>query len=918
MQDPEETTPLGDPTGPEATSPLGTEPESGWMPLDAASLGVELPERFARVRPLGEGGAGLVWLVEDRQLGRRVALKILSGGAGHPVVEERFRREARTAASLRHENLVRVHDAGLHEGSMWIAMEAIEGGSMEDWLNASDRDPREIAGLLAKVADALQVVHDAGLVHRDVKPGNILVTDDGVPKLTDFGLVHDIDATRLTRTGATLGTPVYMAPEQIAARSDSISPRTDVHALGAVLYRALVGRPPHSADTAAEVFRRVTEEDPEPPTRIDGDIPRDLETIALVALSRDPRDRYASAAAFAEDVRRWLDGRPLSGRRPGRLVLGWRWCRRHPTHVVAAVVLLTIAGWAARQASEHDAGQRRIADDARRSLSRTLELGPARTALVQAAALQYADDQKEARRTSELVAAALAACDAADSVSPGAAETRYLRGRAYAASGRFAHAETALAAAVERDPDHGPARLHLARVLVMRALILNAAPARPHRRQARTAARIALTARARAALEPALARGLLTDPVEKAIAEAYVRLADESKGSADRLAEFCARARRTLHGRPGVEELAFLEGYAQRDAGPVAGVIARRPYWPEALFLRAVTNRLKGQVGDVESDCTRVLVSWPEFAPALVLRSSVRYARGQVDEARADLERAVVSEPRNVGAWTGLGLVHVRLREFDDAIAALDTALKLDPADAQSRVWRAESLSFLGRRDDALEEIDRAIALQPDLADAWYDKGLMQLRGDPSRIDEARPALEKVVELAKSGAKAMNARRNLCALHVMSGRTEDARRELDEIIKAYGRPEHAALLAAFVLEAEGRPEAAILALDRGLAARGDVAEFLLMRGRLRIDTGSDGPGLNDLRRGLDLPLSVRVPKPGSRSGSDDVPAFELHFYGRYLIEACIRSVNRRSAAADDARLTRRLDAVLEPLSALLR
>jgi len=280
-----------------------------------------------------------------------------------------------------------------------------------------------------------------------------------------------------------------------------------------------------------------------------------------------------------------------------------------------------------------------------------------------------------------------------------------------------------------------------------------------------------------------------------------------------------------------------------------------------------------------------------------------------VEDARIDLERALAVDPRNVGAWTGLGLVHVRRRAFDDAITALDAALAIDSADAQTRVWRAEALSFLGRLDEGIVEIDRAIALQPDLVDAWYDKSLMLLRRDPDRVDDARIPLEKVISLAKTGAKAVNARRNLCALHVMKGRPLEARRELDAVMKAYGRPEDAALLAGFVLEAEGKIPLAILALGKGLAARGDVAEYLFLRGRLRLDTGDDAGGLNDLRRALDLPLAVRVE---TETGA------MLHFYGRHLLNGCVTSIDTRMAANPPARLARRLDTILDRLDALLR
>ena len=239
---------------------------------------------------LGRGGMGIVYRAWHRRLNRHVALKMLLAGAyARPEERERFLREAEAVAGLRHPNIVQVYDVGDLDGRPYFTMEFVEGGSLAQRLAGTPMPAGEAAALVATLAEAVQAAHDGGIVHRDLKPANVLLTADGTPKVTDFGLARRLDGgAGLTQSGAPLGTPSYMAPEQAQGKSDTVGPAADVYALGAILYEMLTGRPPFRAETAAETLRQVIDDEPVPPSRLNARVPRDLETICLKCLRKEP------------------------------------------------------------------------------------------------------------------------------------------------------------------------------------------------------------------------------------------------------------------------------------------------------------------------------------------------------------------------------------------------------------------------------------------------------------------------------------------------------------------------------------------------------------------------------------------------------------------------------------------------------
>jgi tetratricopeptide (TPR) repeat protein len=299
--------------------------------------GPDLPG-FEIVRELGRGGAGVVYLARDRGLGRLVAVKVLlSGEFASPSARQRFRTEAEAAAGLRHPNIVPVHAVGEQGGRPYLVFEFLADGSLDKHLAGTPLAPRAAAELLRPLADAVGHAHSLGIVHRDLKPGNILLASPGLPMISDFGLAKRVDIEGPTATSQVLGTPSYMAPEQATGAKD-VGPAADVYALGAILYECLTGRPPFKAATPLETLAHVTGREPAAPRSLNPAVPRDLETICLKCLAKEPAKRYPSAGALADDLGRFLDGKPVTARPVGALGRVWRWAKRRP-----AVAALTAA-----------------------------------------------------------------------------------------------------------------------------------------------------------------------------------------------------------------------------------------------------------------------------------------------------------------------------------------------------------------------------------------------------------------------------------------------------------------------------------------------------------------------------------------------------------------------------------------------
>jgi tetratricopeptide (TPR) repeat protein len=285
---------------------------------------------------------GVVYLARDQRLGRVVAIKTIAAArVAAPDQISRFMFEARAVARMQHPNIIAIHAIGEDPAQPYLSLEYIDGGSLAQRLADRPIGPLEAAHLLELLARAVQAMHEQGIVHRDLKPSNVLLTALGVPKIADFGLAKLKDTeTEHTLSEQVLGTPSFMAPEQAEGHSKHVGPPADIYALGAILYQALTGRPPFMGGSALETLKLVTTTEPVPPTRHRPGVPRDLETICLRCLEKEPARRYSSAAALADDLRRFQEGRPITARRIGPAGHVWRWAGRNQVLAVTATTLI--------------------------------------------------------------------------------------------------------------------------------------------------------------------------------------------------------------------------------------------------------------------------------------------------------------------------------------------------------------------------------------------------------------------------------------------------------------------------------------------------------------------------------------------------------------------------------------------------
>jgi ABC-type phosphate/phosphonate transport system substrate-binding protein len=332
---------------------------------------------YELLEQIGRGGMGIVYKARQISLKRFVAIKMLGPHASaFPGIAQRLRLEAEAAAGLCHPHIVTIYDVGQHEGQPFFTMELIEGAGLDKFIGPDgfragpaqlDPDVRrngaeaQAARLMIQIARAVDHAHKHGVLHRDLKPANVLIDAQGMPHLTDFGLAKILGRASVscTASGAILGTPAYMAPEQASGETKHVTTAADIYSLGAILYEMLTGQPPFRAETPLETLRRVVEEAPKPPSTFNRNLDADLATICIKCLEKDPQHRYNAASSLAEDLERWLRGEPIEARSVRRLERAWRWCRREPvlaTMTAGLGILLvatTIFALVAYRVSQH-------------------------------------------------------------------------------------------------------------------------------------------------------------------------------------------------------------------------------------------------------------------------------------------------------------------------------------------------------------------------------------------------------------------------------------------------------------------------------------------------------------------------------------------------------------------------------------
>jgi serine/threonine-protein kinase len=665
---------------------------------------------------LGRGGMGIVYKARDLRLHRLVALKMLLAGAYAGSAErERFVREAEAVAALRHANIVQVHGAGDHDGRPYFTMEYLEGGSLAQMLSGTPQPPRQAATLLATLAEAVQVAHQGGIVHRDLKPANILLTADGTPKIADFGLARHFDGDQtLTLSGARVGTPSYMAPEQAIGKAHSIGPATDIYALGALLYEMLTGRPPFRGETASETERQVIAEEPVPPTRLSPKVPRELETICLKCLHKDPPRRYATAADLAEDLHRFQRGEPIAARPAGLLERLAKWMRRRPTQsamlaasLLLAVALVGVSLWlVAQKAHQRSAIEADLKEMARlQDGARWVE---ARAALERAEAWigwDGPDDLRrrlgQARRDLDLVI-----------------QLNTIRLR------RVTRSELVFYQA-QADREYEPA-------------FREAGLGRVHDHPARVAA----------AVKASAVRGAIVAALEDwAVCSTHEERRD-----------WLLEVARQADPDPQGWRRRILEPVAWDDPAALAELARTVPGRQSVSLLLALGERLRATGGDAVPFLKRIQKEHPaDFWANLILGNALLQLSSQ--EAAGYYRAALASRP---GAAVGYCAVGDALRlqdQLDEAIDYYEKAIQVDPAYARAYSNLGLAMQSQDRVDEAIDYCRKALQFDPDYA--WAHHNLANALRVKGRLDEAYHHYQQVIRLDPKNREAENGVRSV-------------------------------------------------------------------------------------------------------------------------------------------------------------
>ncbi len=709
----------------------GAAPAFGWVPNSGAPATIG---RFRIVAPLGRGGMGVVYQAIDPHSNVEVALKSLAAGPG-----ERLRREGEAIARLDHPGIVRILDTGEELGRPFLVMELVKGKPLDEaW---AEWDLRRRVEAVERIARAVAHAHGRGVAHRDLKPGNVLVGEDGTPRVTDFGLAAVDDArTKLTDPGSVMGTPAWMAPEQV--RGESVGPPADVHGLGSLLYLAMTGAPPFEGPNPPAIYRKIEDEEAPRPRRRTPGVPADLEAVCLAALCKQSADR-PTADEFADDLARWLRGEPVHSRLPSAASLLFRRLRRNPLAWVAlvAATLAVAAGITALgiQSSRH----------ARAEKARDLARDAQPLAVQALLALAAGDEDGAASRMAAFESQMAAVRDLDPSAVGGwfeRAEFRRLRGDEDGAWAILKEGESAR-------PGDAPLRLE-------RGLLLAAAWRREARR-AEQAAEASARAGGPAAIQPG-ATLKLEALLKQASSELDAGIAGLG-GNPPPSARVAQAELALLQGRPD-EALKLVEGLEPPEAKMVCGgAMEARGDLPAAIewYARAIATR------------ARFWPAWEARATARERLAAVRWKpgaeSGETEQADAIADWSHVSEalPRrgdllvslSTAAWK-LGQMRI-YRQGDPsepcrrAVAAAEEAIRLDAADgrarfAAGRAWGRIADHVSAQRGDAVPPYEKAVSaleeaarLLPDELDVRLEiANVFRMRGFWKRVAWKQPHAE--------------------------------------------------------------------------------------------------------------------------------------------------------------------------------
>ncbi len=722
--------------------------------------------KYLLKRELGRGGMAIVYEAEDPELKRRVALKVLREASTAPAVIQRFHREAAIAAQLQHPNIVAIHEVGMTKdeaghATHFIAMDLVEGRTLSDVFG----DPRvardEKLRMLEDIARAAAYAHSKGVIHRDLKPGNVLVAPDGRALLTDFGLAHaGAFQTKLTQTRAVMGTPHYMSPEQVAGRTNEIDERADVYALGVMLYELMTGRPPFEADTPAGVYYRILEEEPARPSRVTGERHVDLELVCLKSMAKDRGQRYADALAFADDLHRCRKGEPVLARPPSLLYrLRKGLAKRKAILVTVAVAAVIMGGilvvirysqfrsakdeamhafaakdWrTARDASRRalsmrqdetlalvarecdqeiyrqDEEQRKKVDEADAYKRFKERLAPVETLIKETRAYFYAR-QINIREKLDKVERALAVLeeDAKEPAIEKQPEIWALIGTGRYFTGEWTKAEESFLRALELGSKDGWVHYYLGRVFLDKSmvsrLVMNAAPEEENL----TARK--LSERGAAEMVLSLAAGAGAEEVDRKVIEAYLELAKRD--------EALAKHDDVMARKNDADVLRICEEGLQK----FPGVLGTEEFWN-------LRGWVWGNDRARQEECyTEALKIRPHDAFAHFMRAITRMMQNNTDGALEDLGECIAVNPHLESAYINRGSILVNRGKYDEGIADFNAGIRLNPYEAAFYANRGKALLLKGDVEGAMRDMNEAVHLAPTMCMAWQFRGVVRQR----------------------------------------------------------------------------------------------------------------------------------------------------------------------------------------------
>jgi len=813
-----------------------TEGKTGAPPAMGARIG-----RYRLERVIGRGGMGVVYLAKDPELKRTVALKILSLDEDNPAIVTRFHREAAIGAQLHHPNIVGVHEIGVSEAWAgervhFIAMDYVEGQTLSGILHERRSSRAELLRLLEEVARAVGHAHSRGIVHRDVKPSNVMVDSSGRAILMDFGLARaEAFTSKITRSDAMIGTPQYMSPEQVMGRTKEVDARSDVYALGGMLYEILTGHVPFGSEAATKLYHRIVNEDPTRPSALDSKTEPDLEVICLKALSKERGRRYADANAFAEDLARFRRGEPIQARPASwwyqvRKRIGKR--RRILVAVTLAAGLAGVGVTLAMSVANQRRAFRQSVTEGDRAFSvgnwgKALAeyeraLGLRRDARVEGHAAQCRSRIAEERTAADrrLEEARLYGWLQEVKIRPLEAKIRETRWHSYIPSfdirakveavqgaledlerltedprfrenvdlwmllgegwdfiGDVDRAEGALLHAESLKSDHPKLGLLLGRICLERVLAsFFHAPGGNCAEDRKNAEE--WSAKSIAYLRRASAEDDQTSELDRTIAEACIAMAQ--RDSADALAR-CKRGMGRFAKELGREEFLYLMGLQStgtRSVQILSDALKIRPLFPRALTLRAQRRVfMKDRAGAME-DLDRAIQVHPRFAYAYFTRGLLRFGATDSGKALLDFETAIRLNPRMAHAYVHRGIIRVVRRDQEGALQDFEEAIRQSPGDAEAYVGRAMIRMLQKKYDLALTDLDQAVGLNPRGVDAHRNRAEVKMR--QRNLEGAWKDIELAVQLDPSNVLAYVVRGEI---HQHAKRREQAAADFDEAVR---------------------------------------------------------------------------------------------------------------------------------------